>query len=407
MSKTLDLTDTLKVVGVTLLSLEQAKLVPKRDRKASCDWWLRTPTHNFWSHQRDNNGGRVGSISFDGYITTEEPVYVNNNGIRPALLISNLDALEFSCVVRLAENRNRFLYKGLEWKVCPFNEGGYAVALCTDVIKNKGGNAILTAFRKCKVPMDWEGKTAATPDGKPIDWEDLDCYDHSDLKKTFDKWVNSSGIVNSTSAKPEDICDWHRTDYGIMITDKKLVCLIPNKHYIWRQYALAPDGSRFTITTTCIHIDLSPSDYGCHAIYEGIVTKDCDTPDAEDPVLVTHCIGLAGCLEYLHKNHGASWGTWTVAVAHNNPAGGISIARVTGTKAKVKEYLLKLASDPLAKSNRKGLTEEEWNKRLELYSISADKIQEFSDRSLLLVASYEDKYLVTYAAAPETEAITL
>lgn len=133
----------LEIDGVTLLTTEEAKALPREQIKIGDDWWLRSPGYNV------NNAafvdGEAGFVYDYGYNVSKE------FGVRPALQISNLQSSNL-------EIGDRFDFADYSWTVIAEDK-----ALCDDIIG-------YSAFRK-----DWKAK-------------DANDYEKSDIKKYLEDW---------------------------------------------------------------------------------------------------------------------------------------------------------------------------------------------------------------------------
>ena len=175
----LDLTDTLKVTGVTLLTTEQVESLPKADRRVYEWYWLRSA---------GNDASLVGMVDDYGNVFSGgDSVNVDEYGIRPVLLISNWDSLGF-------KDRRRFLYKDLEWKLTTLEDRGRTVAICNDVLRDVI-EPINIPFRECTI--DRATGQAFDLDGNPIKWDNLCVYEYSTIKEMLDKWATKNGIIST------------------------------------------------------------------------------------------------------------------------------------------------------------------------------------------------------------------
>lgn len=140
-------TETLDITGVTLLSTEEAEMLPDRLRRYKHWWWLRSPGLNQLL---------AVSIHPEGWIYyVGDYVDYGDNYVRPALLISNLSSSSFQI-------GDCFIFGNKEFEI--INEG---LALCkTDI-----GTC---AFRN------------------KLQEDDANIYEKSDIKRFVDDWFNNA-----------------------------------------------------------------------------------------------------------------------------------------------------------------------------------------------------------------------
>ena len=132
----------LDVLGITLLSVEEAEQVPEGTRAIRGRWWLRSPGYD------DYNAACV-----DGYGDVCDLGYIVNYyepGVRPALIV-NLDSSNLSIMDKIETAGHR-------WTVITDS-----LILCDDIVG-------FTAFR-----ADWQAN-------------DANVYEASDVKKWLEKW---------------------------------------------------------------------------------------------------------------------------------------------------------------------------------------------------------------------------
>ena len=164
---------SLNIVEVTLLSIEEAARVPEKLRAIGRWWWLRSPG---MAVARACYVGRDGSTSPVGYYVGNSP-YENEEGscigVRPALVIGNLKALNFVMgeEIELAGHR---------WTIISGN-----MALCNDVIGEQ-------EFRKY---LRTEHDSFTTKDGSSYPLVQLNKYEYSDVKAFLDEWAFKNGLL--------------------------------------------------------------------------------------------------------------------------------------------------------------------------------------------------------------------
>lgn len=135
--------DTPNIVGVTLLTVEEAKSLSIHQRHAKSNWWLRSPG--------DKNSLVLGVFGYTGVINDGGFNTFGYLGVRPALKISNLNSSNLGF-------GDSFEFAGYTWTVISNDK-----ALCNTIID-------YSAFRE-----DWRAKYAND-------------YETSDVKKYLDKW---------------------------------------------------------------------------------------------------------------------------------------------------------------------------------------------------------------------------
>lgn len=137
------------VIGITLLSVEEARKVDENIRYIDEYWWLRSPGFD------DFLAAVVGG---DGYVYDFGSNAGNKYGLRPALKISNMESSNLGV-------GDKFTLADEQWIVISEN-----TALCRRVVGK-------TEFRK-----DWK---------KP----DANDYEKSDIKAWLEKWATERGII--------------------------------------------------------------------------------------------------------------------------------------------------------------------------------------------------------------------
>lgn len=170
-----DLTADLKVAGVTLLTREQAKKIPAKERRVlsivknpvCSDWWLRS------------EGTKLGTAYL---VTLLGGLYAHKDvrcpaGIRPAILIESTSPY-------IVKPKEVFIYKELTWEMCPFSEDGYIVALCNDVLRNKDDSILAVPFREYHLSEDHKTEYYVSD------------YEYSTVKQVLERWAADNGIVN-------------------------------------------------------------------------------------------------------------------------------------------------------------------------------------------------------------------
>ena len=93
--------------GATLLSANEAiTLLTKEERKYKYPWWLRTPSYS-------SDPGYF--VHYNGHVHRDGD-YVNNyNGIRPALVISNLGGFKVGDIFSIGEYKFKIISPTLAW----------------------------------------------------------------------------------------------------------------------------------------------------------------------------------------------------------------------------------------------------------------------------------------------------
>lgn len=140
----------IRILGMTLLSVEEAKALPDDIRTIGKPWWLRSPGISAYDAAIVLDLGTVNDYGF----------YVNGDeyGIRPALIID-----QTSSNLQIGD---RFALAGYEWTVIK------EYALCNDCIG------------ECTFREDWQA-------------EDANIYEASDVKRFIEAWATENGILNS------------------------------------------------------------------------------------------------------------------------------------------------------------------------------------------------------------------
>ena len=78
------------IMDITLLSIDEAKNVPKEILQTNCWWWLRSPGVSYLSVATidyDEDRGNDGDVYEEGICVEDD-----EGGIRPALIIKNLES---------------------------------------------------------------------------------------------------------------------------------------------------------------------------------------------------------------------------------------------------------------------------------------------------------------------------
>ena len=132
------------IQGITLLSVEEVEQLPDEMRTATETWWLRSPG--------DIDDGAADVFGDDGDVNVYGNYVRNTLGVRPALIISNLESSNL-------EEGDKIQYRGYAWTVIL---GKYA--LCDSIIAQK-------QFRE-----DWKA-------------DDANDYEKSDVKKYIEDWL--------------------------------------------------------------------------------------------------------------------------------------------------------------------------------------------------------------------------
>lgn len=171
----------LNITGITLLSKDEAKKIPKSLLADRGYWWLRTPAASLDMVLAVDAKGQIGT---DGYYV-DNPDGPNYIKIRPAIIISNLNELK---LIRGSEIE----FAGHKWTVISDN-----MALCNDTIEDERDRK---AFRKCtRVSSDQTYFCDGTRKRYPIG--ELNDYESSDVKKYIEEWAYSKGILH----RPKDV----------------------------------------------------------------------------------------------------------------------------------------------------------------------------------------------------------
>lgn len=143
----------LKVEGITLLTIEEYEKAKEHIPRMVEWWWLRSPGYGKFHVA---NVLRNGSVRMDGHIIDNA-----DGGIRPALLISNLDSFNLEPGDKILK------YLGYDWTVisndkilCDIGVGRYC-------------------FRE-----DSDAKEANN-------------YEKSDVKAWLENWAKERGIINA------------------------------------------------------------------------------------------------------------------------------------------------------------------------------------------------------------------
>ena len=132
----------LDVLGITLLSVEEAEQLPEGTRAIRGWWWLRSPG-DYGDYAAYVYGkGLVNDIGYN--------VHNHELGVRPALIV-NLDSSNLSIMDKIETAGHR-------WTVITDS-----LILCDDIVG-------FTAFR-----ADWQAN-------------DANVYEASDVKKWLEKW---------------------------------------------------------------------------------------------------------------------------------------------------------------------------------------------------------------------------
>lgn len=138
--------EKLKIIGATLLRINEAEILPDYLRKYNRIWWLRSP-----GHTQDY----AASVYYNGSVSYYGDFVCNNrDAVRPALKISNLK----SSGLKVGD---RFYFGDVEFEVISSD-----LAFCRTDIG-------CCAFRK-----DWEAA-------------DANIFESSDVKKFVDEWFES------------------------------------------------------------------------------------------------------------------------------------------------------------------------------------------------------------------------
>ena len=139
------------IIGVTLLSAEEAEALPKEIRSIDKYWWLRSPGYfNYLAMYVRGDG----SVDYNG-----DDVNYDGFGVRPALEVG----YERMCLVNPRLDRgDKINLAGHTWTVI---SGQYI--LCDDIIG------------KCAFRTDWKGS-------------DANDYEKSDVKKFLDDWFEKN-----------------------------------------------------------------------------------------------------------------------------------------------------------------------------------------------------------------------
>lgn len=136
--------DEFKVIGATLLSIEEAEKLPQHLRVYPCWWWLRSPgTHQDYAARVNYDG----SICYYGN-------YVNdiNFCVRPALKLKSSNL----------EIGDKFEIGGIEFEVISDN-----LAFC------------MRDIGRCAFREDWEA-------------QDANAYETSDVRQFVEEWFKSA-----------------------------------------------------------------------------------------------------------------------------------------------------------------------------------------------------------------------
>lgn len=141
----------INITDITLLTKEEAEIVPESLVRANSAWWLRSPgIHEFRVLLVDSGHGSINTVGLPA---------AAENGVRPALKISNLWSSDLSV-------GDKFELAGREWTVINGD-----TALCDDIVGK-------TAFLK-----NYDEYT-----------DDINDYEQSDIKRWLKSWANKNGI---------------------------------------------------------------------------------------------------------------------------------------------------------------------------------------------------------------------
>ena len=141
------------VTGITMLSINEAKLVDKNIRCVGDSWWLRSP--GFFDFY-------AAYVDLDGFVYDIGRNVDHEYGLRPALKIYNLE----SSNLRIGD---RFLLADEQWIVISKDK-----ALCNRIVGK-------TPFRE-----DWKASDAKN-------------YEASDVKVWLEKWAIEKGIIQEVN----------------------------------------------------------------------------------------------------------------------------------------------------------------------------------------------------------------
>ena len=136
--KKVTITNNIDILDITLLSIKEAKKLPREMREAECSWWLRSP----------GNIAYKAAFVYGGIVDGNGHYVANDFGVRPVL---KLKSSPF-------KKGNSFSYKGYQWDMITDN-----TALCQSIVGK-------SPFRK-----DWRAA-------------DANNYEASDIKKWLEDW---------------------------------------------------------------------------------------------------------------------------------------------------------------------------------------------------------------------------
>ena len=139
----------LDIEEITLLTTEEARLVPRRILAAGDNWWLRSPGYDV----------RLAAyVYLDGFVLIDGYIVDNAFGVRPALRICNFSSANLNLGDKLK-------LAGETWTVISED-----FVLCDDIIG------------ECAFRHDYK-----TPDAND--------YEKSDVKKYLETWAKDRGLV--------------------------------------------------------------------------------------------------------------------------------------------------------------------------------------------------------------------
>lgn len=169
----------LEVTGITILSVDEAKRIPISIRKSAhrydwqqtSQWWLRTPGLT----------RKAAYVFPDGKINTDG-AYVDcgisqSIGVKPVLTVANLTELKLG-------RGSKVNLAGLTWTV--INE---QMLLCDHIV----GTLNFRDYGSCN-DRYYEIESRNT-----IPVEELNDFEHSDIKKYLDRWASENGIQFETA----------------------------------------------------------------------------------------------------------------------------------------------------------------------------------------------------------------
>lgn len=152
--------ESLKVIGITLLSVEEYMAAKAHIMPINGWWWLRSP--GLGSSFAAYVGPSGGVFTLDGFVSYPRGV------VRPALLIQNLNFFKLKPGDRILK------YAKHDWTVI-----SDTMALCDDGIGKH-------CFRE-----DWEA-------------QDANDYEKSDVKRFLESWAAKNGIICGAKMEEQD-----------------------------------------------------------------------------------------------------------------------------------------------------------------------------------------------------------